>query len=74
MVLLGLKYWLNNTAVVGENAAFYPRLSILAKKYLAIPASYVPWKRLFCLAGHLVNKEGLPHKSVDENVLFSMDC
>jgi hypothetical protein len=25
----------------GENAAFYPRLSILAKKYLAIPASYV---------------------------------
>ena len=28
-------YWLNNTAVMGENAAFYPRLSILAKKYLA---------------------------------------
>jgi hypothetical protein len=28
--------------VVGGNAAFYPRLSILAKKYLAIPVSYVP--------------------------------
>jgi hypothetical protein len=26
----------------GKNTAFYPRLSILAKKYLAIPASYVP--------------------------------
>jgi hypothetical protein len=26
---------------MGENAAFYPRLSILAKKYLAIPVSYV---------------------------------
>jgi hypothetical protein len=43
---------LNNAAVVGENAAFYPRLSILAKKYLAIPVSYVPSERVFSLAGH----------------------
>jgi hypothetical protein len=28
--------------VVGGNAAFYTILSILAKKYLAIPVSYVP--------------------------------
>jgi mRNA-degrading endonuclease HigB of HigAB toxin-antitoxin module len=28
------KFW-------GKNAAFYPRLSILTKKYFAIPASYV---------------------------------
>jgi hypothetical protein len=42
---------LNNTAVVGGNAAFYPRLSILAKKYLAIPVSYVPPERVFSLAG-----------------------
>ena len=34
------------------NAAFYPRLSILAKKYLAIPVSYVPSERVFSLAGH----------------------
>jgi hypothetical protein len=27
---------------MGKNAVFYPRLSILAKKYFAIPASYVP--------------------------------
>jgi hypothetical protein len=52
MVLLGL----NNTAVMGENAAFYPRLSILTQKYLAIPASHVPSERVFSLAGHLVKK------------------
>ena len=50
MVLLGLI--LNNAAMVGKNAAFYPRLSLLAKKYLAIPVSYVPSERVFSLAGH----------------------
>ena len=52
MVLLGLILNLTNAAVVGKNAAFYPRLSILAKKYLAIPVSYVPSERVFSLAGH----------------------
>jgi hypothetical protein len=42
---------------MGGNAAFYPRLSILTKKYLAIPASYVPSKRVVSIAGHLVNKK-----------------
>jgi hypothetical protein len=44
---------------MGENAAFYPRKSILAKKYLAIPASYmyVSSERVFSLAGHLVSKK-----------------
>jgi hypothetical protein len=43
----------------GKNALFYPRWSILAKKYLAIPAlyMYVPSERVFSLAGHLVNKK-----------------
>jgi hypothetical protein len=42
---------------MGGNAAFYPRLSILTKKYLAIPASYVPSKRVVSIVGHLVNKK-----------------
>ena len=42
---------------MGENAAFYPRKSILAKKYIAIPASYVSSERVFSLAGHLVSKK-----------------
>ena len=55
MVRLWLIYWLNNTAVMGKN----PRLSILAKIYLAIPAlyMYVPSERVFSLAGHLMNKK-----------------
>ena len=53
-------YWPNNTAVMGKNAAFYPRLSILTKKYFAIPASYimyVPSEQVFSIADHLVNKK-----------------
>ena len=42
---------------MGKNAAFYPRLSILAQKYLAIPALYVPSERGFSLAGRLVNQK-----------------
>jgi hypothetical protein len=42
---------------MGENAAFYPRLSILAKTYLAIPTSYVSSEQVFSLVGHLVNKK-----------------
>ena len=50
MVLLELI--LNLTILQWGDAAFYPRLCILAKKYLAIPASYVPSERVFSLAGH----------------------
>ena len=52
MVLLGLILNLTRLQSWRGNAAFYPRLSILAKKYLAIPVSYVPSERVFSLAGH----------------------
>ena len=52
IVLLGLILNLTILQWWGKNAAFYPRLSILAKKYLTIPTSYVPSERVFSLTGH----------------------
>ena len=40
-----------------KNEMIYPRLSKLAKKYLAIPANSVPSERVFSLTGALVNKK-----------------
>lgn len=50
---------------------YYPRFSVLAKKYLAIPASSVPAERVFSLAGHLVNKKRarLNPSNID-NIIF----
>jgi len=38
------------------HARAHQQLSVLACKYLAAPASYVPYERLFSLAGNIVQK------------------
>ena len=39
------------------NAACYPCVSVLARKYLSISATSVPSERAFSLTGHLVNEK-----------------
>lgn len=40
-----------------KNEMIYPRLAVLAKKYLAVPASSVPSERVFSLSGTIVCKK-----------------
>ena len=40
-----------------QNEFLYPRIAVLAKKYLAVPATSVPSERVFSLAGIIVNKK-----------------
>lgn len=50
-----------------KNSLFFPRISILAKKFLAIPASSVSSERVFSLGGQIVSKKRcrLSHSNVD---------
>ena len=40
-----------------KNSSRYPNLTVLAKKYLAIPATSVPAERVFSTAGNIVNQK-----------------
>ena len=40
-----------------DNEKYFPRLSQLARKYLCVPATSVPSKRAFSVAGHVVNEK-----------------
>jgi len=55
-----------------ENESVYPRLAILAKRYLAIMASSAPVERVFSTSGWLVSKRRCSMK--DELSLCSHSC
>ena len=40
-----------------DNEKYFPRLSQLARKYLCVPATSLPSKRAFSVAGHVVNEK-----------------
>lgn len=56
-----------------KHEIFYPRLSVLARKYLAVPASSVSSERIFSLAGQLVNKKRarLSSKNIDTFIFLN---
>ena len=39
------------------NSHKYPKLSSIARKLLCIPATFVPYERLFSSAGNILNKK-----------------
>ena len=56
-----------------ERQNIFPTLSVLARKYLAFPASSVSSERIFSLAGNIVNKKRalLHHDNVDKLIFLN---
>ena len=60
-----LKWW--------QSKVQYPHVSVLAKKYLCIPASSVSSERIFSLAGSIVNKKKTQLTSETFNMLIFLN-
>lgn len=56
------------------NANAYPTLAMLAKQYLAIPATSVPVERLFSTAGELISKKRNSLTPENAHMLLSLSC
>lgn len=54
------------------HAGAHPQLSVLARKYLASPATSVPCERLFSLAGNIVEKKRAALSSENVNILVCL--
>jgi len=53
------------------NVHRYPKLALLAKTFLCIPATSVPCERLFSSAGYIVNKT---RSSLEPNTVNMLVC
>ncbi|XP_052809510.1 uncharacterized protein LOC128237975 [Mya arenaria] len=54
-----------------DNEYKYPRIAVVAKQILCIPATSVPWERVFSTAGILVSKlRNSLSPSLVDNIIF----
>ena len=77
------KYRAESTIDVGENPLIwwkkkeskYPRLSVLARKYLSVQASSTASERVFSLMGNILTKKRLRLTSENfRKIIFLYDC
>ena len=77
------KYMAESTIDIGENPlnwwkkkeSKYPRLSVLARKYLSVQASSTASERVFSLMGNILTKKRLRLTSEHfRKIIFLYDC